>query len=230
MQLTRLLAPFRAPLYKRRLILGDSAGAPLWKYERWLQVAAELERLLSMVCAQPSMCTRQLEEATQREIRFGEMTWNTKCFQKWCHDSPITKGVSDQWRFVDAEVFWPGRGECIKRCMLPTVYVQVQKKINVEDDRARYDQECHFVIRDSFWRKNAEAIDTCLRNVGVVAGIMLELSTQTRVSSLNQFESLLHDFYYIGMDQEALPNPSKMKARWGVVGGGLGFEAGGVNS
>ena len=135
MRIKHLLTMFLGPQYRRYIIFGNSGGVPLWDWTRWLKCAEILSGVLGLVDKRVSVHSRQVHKQTERGIRFGRLGWKREDFAKWCHRSPATEGVSDNWCFVDAEIFCPSRNKCLNKGTLPTVYIHLEPEPEIEDSR-----------------------------------------------------------------------------------------------
>lgn len=215
---------FRGPVYKCFMIFGDSRGMPLWNYEQWLKIADALDGVFSVLKKSISVQSGQLVKPSKRtrkeeEVHFGRLTWDKSSFQEWCHHSPKTIGICDEWDFVDVEVFSPSWEECAANgATRPILYVKCRDDSYREDDfRQLYDQLCIVAVRDYFWRRNKEHIERCVRQIATNVSGLRVVACDKVVMSLNAFESIFLDSVYRGMHSDPLPDPSKMKGHWREV-------------
>ena len=132
-----LLAMLPWPRYKRFAVLGQSGSDPLWDYNKWLQVAAVLDRLFALVPGTPSVRAIQSVRNKDKGVRFRRVRWKRESFADWCHNSPKTKGISDGWRFNVTMIYCPGHKECGNKHKLPVIFVDVRGKLEVEQNRSR---------------------------------------------------------------------------------------------
>ena len=216
MILDKILDVVRWPKYRRYMILGRAGDASLWTRKKWDHLATLLERMFSRISSPPSIHVGMIHEVSGEDIRFDDLQWNTQSFEKWCAGHP-SNGIRDRSQFVSASVFCPGLGECERRHWLPSVFVDVSGKTDVQPYFAAWDQQCHIVVRESFFSQNAELVEQCIVEVAAVANAVMVLYAETRwIYALDQFESLQADFDYIGILETPLPDLKRMKGHWAI--------------
>jgi hypothetical protein len=112
--------------YELHLILTSPEVQP-WEWQVWQQVAVLLNPVVASVAGTPSTYSRQLERNAQHpsSTSFGRMTWNVRSHQRWTHGSPVTRGESNNWQFLDTQIWVPGRRECDREGKRPNLYIQV---------------------------------------------------------------------------------------------------------
>jgi hypothetical protein len=110
-----------------------------WAWETWQQIANMLDPVVSAVFGTPSVYSRQGERTRRlRSISFGRMTWNERSHQRWTHGSPVTIGQSDDWEFVDTQIWVPGPKECERERKRPNLYIQVLNGALTESGPVRF--------------------------------------------------------------------------------------------
>jgi hypothetical protein len=112
--------------YELHVVFGSPSLVP-WYWNIWLQVATELDPLVSSVDASPATYSRQFKRVGKRlqDVPFGRMAWSEKVHERWTHDSPRTRGISNEWEFCDTQLWIPGRAVCQRERVRPDVYFQM---------------------------------------------------------------------------------------------------------
>lgn len=125
--------------YELHLILTSPTVRP-WEWLRWQQVVAILGPVVSSVFGTPSTYSCQLERTAQRAtaISFGRMTWSEPSHHQWTHGSPVTRSQSDNWEFLDTQIWVPGRRECERERKRPNLYLQLLNGAVRESEPVRF--------------------------------------------------------------------------------------------
>jgi len=203
------------PRYKCLLILGASRDQPAWHWETWKRIVPSIDRLAGLLATEPSVRSRQVLRGKSSSPNLGRLSWSDEGHQRWCHDSPITRGLSPGWLFVDAEVFLPSRPSLIEHRTFPDVYINVSGVGGESDRLTAYDQTLLLAVRLPVFLRHTLLLQDVVRELQGPLNGVLNLSEVRRLVSLNQFESiLLEDFTYLGMLEDALPDLKKLKGRW----------------
>jgi hypothetical protein len=58
-------------------------------------------------------------------VAFGRIGWNSAGHIKWTHDSPASTGTSNDWNFLDAEVWAPSWTICEREYAAPDVFIHI---------------------------------------------------------------------------------------------------------
>lgn len=109
-------------------ILGDPNATPVWQWEQWNRVAPLLDPLIDVARGRAAVkATQHIGEhpRTRDYLRFGALGWNGKSHQKWVHGSPANHGESQEWTFINAEVWAPSWTQCEREDSMPDVYFAI---------------------------------------------------------------------------------------------------------
>jgi len=93
------------------VILGNPARPAIWRWDGWKEVAPLLDGCIGSARGRAIVRSTQFEATGKKSISFGKIGWNDEGHQKWTHGSPMTAGAPETWRFLDMEVWAPGRRE-----------------------------------------------------------------------------------------------------------------------
>ncbi len=183
---------FQRPRYRLFVLLGDSTRDSFWDYKVWSeQIFQVLDDMARLMGCEPSIECRQITRKNSKSVKFGKIGWSRNDLKKWCHHSEVTSPMCSEWLFVDAEVFCPRRAMLIRNLDFPTFYIQVQPMVDEMPSCTNYDQAILFAVRRDRYDEEAQEIDRHLRSLSEGVRASRVYLSDIRVSSLNEFESLV---------------------------------------
>lgn len=207
---------FRAPTYRRYVILGNSQKGSFWDCSYWSEhIFPPLNTLIDSELGVSVHC-RQVVGPNSREVKFGRLEWSQQGASAWCHGVAGNEDVRSGWSFVDLQVFSPPRTTLIDRGGLPSVYIQVKPVTRRDVPRkTAYDQGIQLAIVEDFARQRQHTIDAAIADLTASPGVVALYYGESKVGALNEFESILReDFMYRGMLDTELPDVRRMRGKW----------------
>jgi len=105
--------------YDAYCVLGDPGAPPLWNRPVWGRFLEEFGPLAGAARGKSAVYSVQYRP-DGGAVKFGRIGWGESGHRKWTHDPATTP-----WRFLDVEVWAPGRAVCGREGRPPDVFLSV---------------------------------------------------------------------------------------------------------
>ena len=122
------MASFHEREFDTYVVLGNPGLPDLWTWPAWSVVAEALAPLAETERGKAAVRTTQFERDGKTLVRFGRLGWNTLGHEKWVHGSPKNESLSDEWRFLDAEMWAPAWSTCERDGRAPDAFVGIRNE------------------------------------------------------------------------------------------------------
>src|SRR5215216_5131667 len=99
---------FHTAEYETYIVLGDPGAPALWNWDVWRRFLPAVDPLMQAARGTPAVRTTQYLPGNAGVVKFGRLGWKEPDHQKWAHGSPANREVSEEWNFLDVEVWAPG--------------------------------------------------------------------------------------------------------------------------
>ena len=112
---------FHTGEYDTYCLLGSPSATPIWHADAWHNVAHALDPLIDAARGSASVRSTQYLPKQSGIVKFGRIGWTQRGHEKWTHGSP----ASQEWQFLDTEVWAPSWSQCERDDQSPDLYFSV---------------------------------------------------------------------------------------------------------
>jgi hypothetical protein len=201
--------------YLSVVIVGTSVP-PIWHWEKWKLVAAELDPLMASLKDKIIVRTTQTDE-NGKQARFGRIDWNENSHKKWTHLSPVNSSASGKWLFMYGEIWSPSWHRCVKDFSAPDLFISVENPFIVGSPRpGQYNQLFHLAVRFHLLKRckatHANAIQKIASLIGATDIVMR--TSRWNVNYYSIQDTLNNYLHYIGMSEDIRLDFSKTMVQW----------------
>jgi hypothetical protein len=199
------------------VIVGKSEANLAWPWRTWSVIIPWLDPILSATREGVGVRSVQGVRVTHKDVRFGQLGWDTKSHKKWSHLSEVNKEESGNWVFCFTEIWAPRWTVCARERRDPLVFMNVTNPFLLAPAKpGQFNQFFQLSTTSTFFNQQRVIIDSALQNISALLESALIIF---RVSPWNQnFDSvqsaLNNHLEYLGMPDDLVPDLSKTTGKW----------------